>query len=483
MIDLQTIFPEYVANSCQIANVCYNSQAISVDSVFVALKGTKVDGHKYIQNALTNGAKAIICSEVPTNLNNESLVPIIKVADPYSTLAYLSALVNDVQSLSMKTIGITGTDGKTSTATIIANLLKKFALKVGYIGTNGISYNDIAVNLECTTPLAPELSGVLREMEDNKIDVLAMETSSHALATKRVSQIKFDYAIFTNFTHDHLDFHKTMKNYKLAKLGLFKLLNATGVAVINLDDEASADFIKAAQPHKILTYSLKDSKAELFAQNIEYSIKGMQFTLSYDQQSYSVNTNLLAEFNVYNILAAIAVLLDMGYDITKIINELASIEAVVGRMELFYNQNRNISVIVDYAHAPNSIANVISFARKLLPSKVTVITGAVGDGDKSKRSIMGDISTKYADMTIFTTDQPLSEEPETIIKAMLKNVTKTNYQIIIDRETAIKTAIDNADEKEIILVLGKGRETQIKFKNYNIEFCDYEFVKEYLKKL
>ena len=476
MLDLQTVFPEQVTTSVMIDDVCYNSREVSPSSVFVALKGTKVDGHNYVANAFAAGAKAVVVEEKQENVAGLQIV----VTDTYEALNTLSFLCYP-QINPMTYVGVTGTDGKTSTTIILKNLLSYLGKHVGYIGTNGIEYQDTFLDLNCTTPLAPELFQILADMSKQNIDVVSMEVSSHGLVTKRVANIQYDYAIFTNFSSDHLDFHKTLAEYEAAKLSLFTGLKAESCSIINLDDAVATDFIKATKSQKVLTFGMDDVSADYRGGEIEYTSKGMRFNLYHQGEVYPLETRLLGDFNVYNLLAAIAVAHDLGYSFTAIQEAVAQGEVVPGRMELFYHPTRAFSVIVDFGHATGAIENVLKTSRKLTKGQLVVITGAVGDGDKTKRPKMAEASTTYADVAIFTTDHPYSEDPQVILDEMIAGLDASNYQVIVDRETAIQTALDKAQSGDVIVIMGRGRVEEIIYADYAIPFNDYEFVKAYVE--
>ncbi len=476
MLDLQKIYPEHLKESIIIDSVVYNSKEASATSVFVALTGTKTDGHLYVKNAFEQGAKVAIVEKKIEGLNGVQIV----VEDSHFVLSEMSSILYETTETTMSLIGITGTDGKTSTASIIEKMLLAYKQRVGYIGTNGIRYDGVTKNLQCTTPLAPELHEIIADMSRRKVKALAMEVSSHALATKRVEHLAFDYGIFTNFSHDHLDFHHTLEAYALAKKHLFYLLKKDGLAIINFDDELGREIYEECQKKK-LSYGFSP-EADISATNIHYSMRGMHFDLVYKNEHYPIDTKLIGHFNVSNILAAVAVLLDMNISMSIIQNLIASVEPVEGRMELFHNAERNISAIVDFAHAPNSIEQVIKAARLLTKGTITVVTGAVGDGDIEKRPMMGEVTVRKADRAIFTTDQPYSEDPKTIITEMIETLSDNEvYQIIVSREEAIKYALDTAGAFDVVLILGKGRETKIVYDTYEIAFSDYEYVKRYME--
>lgn len=476
MLNLTSLFPTQLQNECVIRHISTNSQEILPQTLFVALKGLVVDGHNYVQQAFDNGALVAIV-ERKQDVDGLQIV----VEDCYDTLSYLCSLLYPSQSPHMKIIGITGTDGKTSTATIIYKLFMAMQQKCGYIGTNGIMYEQIYINLGCTTPLAPDVHQLLARMLEHQIQYVAMEVSSHALATKRVEHLKYEYAVFTNLTHDHLDFHKTFSAYRSAKCHLFELLTDTGKAIINADDPEAKAFMSSVKPQQIFTYAINEASAHLVASNIEYTVYGTKFTLTYQKKNYPVISHLIGSFNVYNMLAAIAILICEGYAINEIISTLLHVQSIDGRMEILIHPTRELAVIVDFAHAPNALEKVITFARQLTEQKIIVVTGAVGDGDVLKRPIMGKLCSELADFTFFTTDEPYSEEPEQIITEMLSDVTKDNYKIIIDRQQAITMALERAQKDDIILILGRGKNAVIPYHRGDIHFNDYEFVTTYME--
>lgn len=478
MLDLKKLFPQQLNDACLIENVYYDSQAVTKNSAFVALKGVKTDGHKFIEDAFKNGAKVVIVEEKNTDINGLQIV----VPDTHYALSYISSQLFPLKR-QMQFVGVTGTDGKTSTTVLVQELLSRLHIPTGYIGTNGILYQNTALNLNCTTPLAPELFCILADMSEKGTQVVSMEVSSHSLITQRVANLCFDYAVFTNFSRDHLDFHKTMEAYKQAKLLLFQQLTENGVAIINLDDAIAHEIVENVGDHRIYTYSLEERSADFFADDIIYEQdKGISFVVSFAGEKQKFYSQLLGEFNIYNSLVAIAIAIDLGFSLTEIADKFIDIKAIPGRMELFYDEQRDFSIIVDFGHAPNAIKNVLKIARKLAADKVTIVTGAVGDGDKEKRPLMAEAAIKYADKVIFTTDQPYSEDPEDIIQEMVQNIDATKYNILVSREEAIKTALDEAVSGEVIVIMGKGRESQIKYKDYAINFSDYEYVKSYIEK-
>jgi UDP-N-acetylmuramoyl-L-alanyl-D-glutamate--2,6-diaminopimelate ligase len=475
MLDLRELFPDQLTQSCFIDAVYADSNAVKPQSVFVALKGERTDGHKYVQKAFENGARvAIVEIEDPTIDGLQIVVP-----DTQRAVSQISAKLYPWEK-PLRFVGVTGTDGKTSTSVFLTKLLTRLGHRVGYIGTNGITYAGIEKDFNGTTPLAVDLFPVLAEMSHAGVDIVVMEVSSHGLATQRVVDIMFDYAVFTNFSHDHLDYHKTLDAYKMEKLKLFKQLRGDGVAIVNLDDAVALDVIDAAGDTDVMTYGLRTGTADFLANNITYSAVGMSFIVHHGTRHVQVTTQLVGEFNVYNILAAIAISLDLGDNMSDIVANIKMIPPIEGRMELFYNEKRDFTAIVDFGHAPNAVKNVLIVARKMAQGRVIVVTGAVGDGDKDKRPLMADIAVTYADVVILTTDEPHSEEPEAIIDDMRAHLPTDAYRVIIARDAAIMSALDEAQAGDVVVVLGRGRRNEIPYKDKVIIFNDYEFIKTYM---
>jgi len=475
MLDLKKLFPDQLTESCYIEHVSADSTAVMPDSVFVALKGERSDGHRYVRDAFNNGAiVAIVEAEDPTIPGLQIVVP-----DTQRAVSKISAALYPWEQ-PMRFIGITGTDGKTSTSVFLEKLLNGLGHSVGYIGTNGISYAGKEKQFNGTTPLAVDLFPILSDMSRAGVEFVVMEVSSHALVTQRVIDLVFDYAVFTNFSHDHLDFHKTLEAYKEAKLTLFNQISDEGAAVINVDDDIALDVVVASEGHSIITYGLQTESADFLADDVSYGQGGMTFMLQAREERVEVTTKLIGAFNVYNILVAIAIAADLGYNMQEIVTKIKAIEPVPGRMELFYDVERAFTIIVDFGHAPNAIKHVLSVARELTTGRVIAVTGAVGDGDKAKRPLMADMAVTYADDVILTTDEPYSEEPEMIIAEMSDHLDKSTYRVVVDRKTAIKQALDEAEAGDVVVLLGRGRQTKIQYKDKAIEFSDYDFVKNYV---
>ncbi|TLG72141.1 UDP-N-acetylmuramoyl-L-alanyl-D-glutamate--2,6-diaminopimelate ligase [Culicoidibacter larvae] len=471
---VKDIYPDWQGNSIEVTQVTYNSQAIIPGAIFVALRGENTDGHKYISDAVSRGAQVAIVEVVDESLD----VPQIKVANTQAELAVLAAHFYQTLNSPMQFVGITGTDGKTSTASIIEYLLAD-QKSVGYIGTNGVRFADRVEPHTLTTPLAPELHRIFSDMQKAEVDVVAMEVSSHALALHRVDTIDFDVAVFTNLTHDHLDFHGTFENYMAAKQLLFRGLGADKTAIINIDDPYAKQFA-AATKAKVVYYGV-NPKADYWAEAIEFDQFGSKFQLHTPDEAYTVRTKLLATFNIYNIMAAIASGAALGLDIEKMIARIEMMPAVDGRMELI-NEGQPFAVVVDFAHASAALENVLKFARTITANKLYVVIGAAGARDTIKRPVMGNVAVTNADVAVFTTDDPYFEDPDDIIDDMVAGMIATNYVRIVDRAEAIAYALDQAGPGDCVVVAGRGNYDILPIKGVDVHFNDIDFSREFLQK-
>lgn len=479
MLDLFHLYPEQLDASCRITGLTHNSQNIKEGFAFIAIRGEKNDGHKFIEQAFQKGAKVAIVMEKNPNVLGTQIV----VSQTQVELAKLSSFFYQTLHNPLQYIGITGTDGKTSTAMILQQLLTHF-MQTGYIGTNGVYYDDIVEHPGLTTPMPPILHSYFAKMREAQIKAIVMEVSSHALILHRGDYIPFTRAIFTNLSQDHLDFHHTMEAYADAKMRLFNLTSPGGYAIINKDDSWSELFIQKAEESglQIYTFGIENHQAMIQAKKIEYNLSGMQFTLTYKNDNYVVKTKLLAKFNVSNILAAVTTLLTFDIPLPTIIEKIALLETISGRMELFYHKKRNFAIIVDYAHAPNAIEQVLTFARQMTKGKITVLTGAAGGRDHDKRPLMAKHCVELADKVIFTMDEPHSEDPHEILTDLTKNIPENLYVKINDRKDAIDKALLEAEKDEIILILGRGRTPVIYYDKHDILFNDYEYIRTYIER-
>lgn len=445
-----------------------DSRKVVDGDTFVALPGISSDGHDYIETAIENGATKIIAQ------HGEYKVPTVIVPD---TRVYLNDLLKQEYGYvinDMKIIGITGTNGKTTSCFLTYQILNKLGIKCAYIGTIGFYLKDKVRNLPNTSVDIADLYGLLVEAYENDYKYVCLEVSSQGLSMDRFKTISFDIAAFTNLTQDHLDYHKTMNNYCLAKQQLFKQLKKDGKAIINADDKYK-DY-----------YLLKDNNNITFGLNGNYKIDDLKFTnkysmldYSYQNKNYQVKTNLIGEYNIYNLLTAIIICHELGLDLNKINSVLDNLNMPSGRMErIDYNNNL---IIVDYAHTPDAISNIIKTIKPICKGNLYVTFGCTGSRDKTKRPIMTNIVLENVTKAIITIDDPHDEDPSDIVKDMLNGITFNNYEVCLDRKKAIHKGINLLKDNDILLILGKGHEEFIIFKDKKIPFNDKKEVLAYIE--
>lgn len=445
-----------------INNICYNASDVRPGDLFVAIIGEKVDGHKYIDVASENGAGVIICQKTPVDD-----VPYIKVKNSRHALAVLSANYFKNPSKRLKIIGITGTNGKTSTAYYIRHILKTKGYNVGLIGTNEIIINDEKIPNTRTTPESYELHKVFKDMEDSGCEYVIMEVSSHALALDRVYGINFEVGVFTNLSSEHLDFHKTLKSYERAKS---KLISMSKKSVINIDDIAGRRMINKNS----LTYSIDNDEAFLTAKNIKNNMDKLEYSILTEGFIDRVKLNTIGEFTVYNTLAAILTCSTLGVDISDCIKAIETVASPKGRIETVYSGD-DFSVIIDYAHTDDGIKNILKTIRDTNPKRIVAVFGCGGNRDISKRELMAKACEDYADSIVVTSDNPRDENPGDIINDIIKGFSKNaDYKIIEDRRDAIKFVVQNAIKGDIIILMGKGHETYQEIKGEKIHLDERE---------
>lgn len=445
-----------------------NSKLIKEGQIFVAIKGHTVDGHDYIEEAIKNGASKIICEK-----EISSSIPYEQVND---TKEYLkNILVQEYSEIvnKLKIIGVTGTNGKTTSCYLTYQMLQKLGKNVAYLGTIGYYQNEKYIELNNTTPDILTLYKLLLDAVDNNVEYLVMEVSSHALSFERIAGLKFVCGAFTNLTEDHLDYHKTMEAYLSEKLKLINYLKTDATMIINSDDEAGEKF-KTFKNYK--TYGLNgDYKIEKY--NILPDHTDLEF--SYNNETYQVATNLTSKFNIYNYLTCVSILNNLGFSILDIIKITKDVYPPKGRCET-YKVGKGYAV-VDYAHTPDAVEKVILAYTELKKNRVITIVGCGGDRDPIKRPIMGNIATKLSDYVIFTNDNPRTEDPKKIMEDIIKDNHSTNYEVIYDRKNAIIKGIDMMENEDILLVLGKGHEDYQIIGHNKIHFDDAEIIKNYNK--
>lgn len=449
----------------------YDSRKVKQNDLFVCITGFQTDGHRYIAMAIEKGASAILVehavSEIP------EYITVIQTQNNRQALALLSANFYHHPANDMHMIGVTGTNGKTSITYLIRSVLVHAGRKTGVIGTIENRIGDRIVPTERTTPESLELQALLDTMRSESVTDVMMEVSSHSLDLHRVDGIEYDIGIFTNLTQDHLDYHKTMENYKIAKSLLFA---HSKTSIINIDDPAGEFMISAAKG-KVFTYAI-DKTADLQASQIEIDAQGTKFILLYQRKQFSVSLHTPGRFSVYNALAAIGACLTLGISMDIILNGISSNMGITGRFQTIRSK-KGMQAVVDYAHTPDGLENVLKTAQEFTKGKMIVVFGCGGDRDKTKRPIMGRIAGKYAGYCIITSDNPRTEDPEKILTDIEIGTKETNcpYEKQVDRHIAIQRAVSLAQAGDVILIAGKGHETYQIFPDRTIHFDDVEEVR------
>lgn len=460
--------------SVEVSGISYNSKTTKQGDIFVCLVGEHTDGHEYAQMAIDNGAVALL-AEHPLDIK----IPQVIVSNTRHKIADIADRFYSRPSLGLNLIGITGTNGKTTVTHLIQRIFEENHQKCALIGTLGykLSSNGEYRDAKHTTPQAPELQATLRMIKDvEKIDNVVMEVSSHALEQNRVGGCRFDGAVFTNLTQDHLDYHVTMENYFNAKAILFKNLKEGNFAVINIDDEYGKRFLEIVpEDVRKYTYGVKN-KADVMAKDVEFSLNGAEFTLVTKNGEYKVSLHMNGMFSVYNVLAAVTAAIAQGIDIKVALRALENVKGVAGRFEVVAKKPL---VIVDYAHTPDGLENVLNSAREITPKdgKLICLFGCGGDRDATKRPKMGAIAEKIADKIVITSDNPRSEDPQQIITdiiAGLKSVDPEKVTVEPDRGRAIELLKTISNNNDVIIIAGKGHEDYQILKDKTIHFDDRE---------
>lgn len=461
--------------SIEINDPQYDSRKIKCEDMFFAIGGFNVDGHNFISKAIENGAKAVVVEKDVTLVEG---ITFIKVENGRRALAIAASNFYDNPSKKMKIIGITGTNGKTTSAFMLKGILEAKGYKVGLIGTIANYIGDKEIHTEKTTPESLELQKLFKDMVDSDIDYCVMEVSSHSLDLDRVYGIEFSQGIFTNLTQDHLDFHKTFENYFNAKSKLFKICKHS---VVNVDDSYGIKLLEKINS-RVTTYSI-EKESDLRGTDINLESTGIIFNLKGNEKTYKVQLPIPGRYNVYNALGCIGAALDEGIDMDTIVEGLSKV-TVPGRCEnLTLGMNLGFQVIRDYSHTPDSLKNILENLRELTKGKLICIFGCGGDRDRTKRPIMGEIGTELSDIAIITSDNPRSEDPYMILEDIEAGVEKSNYKLIENRREAIKTALLLGEKDDIIVIAGKGHETYQILKNETIHFDEKEVVLELIEEL
>lgn len=459
----------------EIQGLCIDSRKAKKGDLFFCLKGLEADGHRFAENACRAGAVAVVHSE---DLEQCDGVSYIKVEDVNRELNRICDLFNGHPSRKMTVFGVTGTNGKTTTTSIISDVYHK---PCGYMGTIAVRYGDVSKTPNLTTPDALEIHENLKAMADYGMESVAMEVSSHGLAMGRVDAVDFDVAIFTNLTYDHLDYHKTMENYFEAKKILFKNMKKDGVAVLNADD-ISFEGLAECVSCRYVTYGV-NADADYRAENVKLAPDGSAFDLLHAGKRYAVKTNLVALYNLYNLLGAMAGMHQMGMAIEEMLPLLTKISQIDGRMEII-DEGQDFHVIVDYAHTPDGFEKVFQYGQEISNGKkIYAVFGCAGKRDKVKRKVLGQIAGKYCDKVFVTEEDPRDERAEDIAEMIMSGIPEGKALFIGDRYEAIETAVNTAEAGDCVMILGKGDESYMYYEHGRGPWMgDHEAAKKALAK-
>ncbi len=464
--------------SILIKNVVFDSRKVKREDLYVAINGVNIDGHNYINSAIKKGAICIVCESIPNKIQDDVLY--VEVESTRSALGIISSNYFSEPSSKLKLIGITGTNGKTTIATLLYNLYKNAGLKAGLISTVVNYINGKEIESSQTTPDSLTINNLLNQMVNEGVKYCFMEVSSHGIEQKRISGLQFSGGVFSNLTHDHLDYHSSFQEYRDVKKDFFDNLSSNAFSLVNKDDKNGTYMVQNTSS-KVFTYGLK-TYADYKTRILESSLEGM--LLKINENEFWIN--LSGKFNAYNILAVFSTASILGMPFNETLKLMSMLKSIKGRFE--YLKLNDITAIIDYAHTPDALKNIINSINDIKKKKEALITiiGCGGNRDKSKRPLMGDIASSLSSKVIFTSDNPRNESPESIIKDMISGVKPINSVktiSIANRKEAIKTACQLAKSNDIILIAGKGHETYQEINDKKFLFDDYEIVKECLTKM
>ncbi len=463
----------------EISGVQYDSRKVTPASLFVCIAGFKTDGHIFAAEAAAKGAAAVLVEKI---IDVPAGVVVIHTSNTRKALSALARNYYEKPDRTLRVIGVTGTNGKTTTTHLIKAILEEAGKKTAILGTLYAKIGKMERDLGRTTPEALEIEDFMSICEREKAEYLVMEVSSHALDLHRVDEVPFNAAVYTNLTQDHLDYHQDMDHYLQSKVKLFKMVDGEhGFSIINADDQYADSFINAASG-QYQTYGI-DGPADVQASDLSFNLKGSSFKFTYQGKTVSINMQLIGRFSVYNALAAIACGLAEGVETKVIKKAIEKVQGVSGRFEQVPSA-RDFTVIVDYAHTPDGLENILKTSRQIVENRLITVFGCGGDRDRTKRPLMGEIAARYSDFCVVTSDNPRSEEPENIIADIipgLDRVENSRYAIIVDRREAIRHAINFGKKGDIIIIAGKGHETYQLVKDKVLEFDDRKVAAEFLK--
>ncbi|RRJ91894.1 UDP-N-acetylmuramoyl-L-alanyl-D-glutamate--2,6-diaminopimelate ligase [Paenimyroides tangerinum] len=457
--------------------ITFDSRSVKSSTLFVAIKGTEVDGHNYIQKAIDLGASVIVCEILPIDLNQE--VTYIQVENSNEALAFLASNFYDNPSTKLKLVGVTGTNGKTTIATLLYNLFSQAGFQVGLLSTVKVMIGQENFPATHTTPDSISINKYLAQMVDTGCQYCFMEVSSHGIAQKRTAALDFNGGLFTNLSHDHLDYHKTFAEYRDVKKSFFDQLDKKAFAITNADDKNGEFMLQNCKANK-LSYGLKNV-ADIHGQVLESQISGMLMRI----QNNEIWVQLIGSFNASNLLAVYGAAINLGLSEEEVLLQLSTLKSVSGRFQYFVSDDK-ITAIVDYAHTPDALENVLKTIEEIRTRNEQLITvvGCGGNRDKTKRPEMGQIASEMSNQVIFTSDNPRNEDPMVILSEIEAGVEAQNVRKVLtieDRAQAIKTACKLAKSGDIILIAGKGHEDYQEIKGVKYHFNDYELVQEFLK--
>ena len=458
-----------------IANLQMDSRKVGKGSAFIAIRGAAMDGHQFIQQVVESGAVAVICEAMPHTIHEG--VTYVQVDNTSAAAAYMANNFFGQPSEKLKLVGVTGTNGKTTIATLLFKLFREFGFSCGLISTVQNQIDDEVIPATHTTPDAISLNALLKQMLDAGCSYVFMESSSHAIHQHRITGLKYSGGIFSNITHDHLDYHKTFDEYIRIKKQFFDSLPSDAFAISNADDKRGSVMLQNTNAKKYL-YSLR-TLADFKGKILENGLTGLVMTIN-DQE---VHFRLIGEFNAYNLLAVYGAAICLGQDKQEVLRHMSVLTGAEGRFEYIVSPKDRVIGIVDYAHTPDALLNVLATIKNLRKGHEQIITvvGCGGDRDKTKRPIMGEVACEHSDKVIFTSDNPRSEDPAAIINDMETGLTasaKRKYISIADRREAIKTAVSMAKSEDIVLVAGKGHEKYQEIKGVKNHFDDKEVLRE-----
>ncbi|MDP3786283.1 MAG: UDP-N-acetylmuramoyl-L-alanyl-D-glutamate--2,6-diaminopimelate ligase [Candidatus Omnitrophota bacterium] len=466
--------PSSFSGDIEIKGIACDSKAVNKDYLFIAVAGTKTDGHKFANEALERGAVAVVIErEIPL----DDGIAKIYVKDSRAALARIANEFYGRPAEKLRCVGITGTNGKTTISYLMDSIVSAAGHKAGLIGTINYRIGERIIPAVNTTPGPVELYNFMSKMLQNSIDHLVMEVSSHSLDQRRVEGIGFAAAIFTNLTGDHLDYHKTMEGYFEAKAKLFEGLDSGSYGIINIDDEWGRKLLRRSKG-RVMTYGTKQG-ADFLAGGIELSLNGTGFIIDTPDGRVKIDTKLIGLHNVYNITASVAAGAALGFSPEAVKRGIENVRAVPGRLEEI-DCGQPFKVFVDYAHTDDALCNVLSALRPLISERIIVVFGCGGDRDKTKRPRMGKVAGKLADLVIVTSDNPRGEDPKTITDEIVAGIGSANYRVIVDRMQAIGQALSAARDGDCVLIAGKGHETYQVLKNTTVAFDDREVARKIL---